>query len=128
MFSRRVWVWVGVSFVLVAGIAAAAGAAYDSGRKDVIANGIRIGTVDVGGLDTQAAAERVHRLAVAPRRRDLTVEAAGREFVLPASRLQVTADVEGAVARAVADSRRGWIGRASRATSAAAASTSRSRS
>ena len=110
MFGRRVWGWVGVLCVLAVAIAAAAAAAYDSGRKDVIANGIRIGTVDVGGLDTQAAAERVHRLAVAPRRRSLTVEAAGREFVLPASKLQVTADVEGAVARALADSRRGWIG------------------
>ncbi|MEY2514241.1 MAG: L,D-transpeptidase ErfK/SrfK [bacterium] len=102
--------WVGVLFVLVVAGAAAAGAAYDSGRKDVIANGIRIGTVDVGGLDTKAAAERVHRLAVAPRRRSLTVQAAGRTFALPASQLQVTADVEGAVARALADSRRGWIG------------------
>jgi lipoprotein-anchoring transpeptidase ErfK/SrfK len=110
MFGRRFWVWVGVLVVLVAGIAVAAAAAYDSGRKDVIANGIRIGSVDVGGLDTQTAAERVHRLAVAPRRRDLLIEAAGREFVLPASKLQVTADVEGAVARALADSRRGWIG------------------
>ncbi len=110
MFGKRFWVWVGVSFVLVAGIAAGAAAAYDSARKDVIANGIRIGNVDVGGLDTRAAAERVHRLAVAPRRRDLTIEAAGREFVLPASKLQVTADVEGAVDRALIDSRRGWVG------------------
>ncbi len=110
MFGRRFWVWVGVLFVLVVTIAAAAAAAYDSGRKDVIADGIRIGTIDVGGLDTQAAAERVHRLAVAPRRRDLTIDAAGRKFVLPASKLRVSADVDGAVARALADSRRGWIG------------------
>jgi lipoprotein-anchoring transpeptidase ErfK/SrfK len=110
MFGRRFWVSVGLLFVLVAGGAVAAAAAYDSGRADTIAKGIRIGTVDVGGLDRQAAAERVHRLAVAPRQRSLTIRAAEREFVLPAAKLRVTADVQRAVTRALADSRRGWIG------------------
>jgi len=110
MFGRRWWLGLGAVSVLALGIAAAAAAAYDHGRSDHIAAGIRIGTVDVGGLDSRAAAERVHRFAVAPRRRDLTVRAGGRTFVLPAAKLRVTADVEGAVDRALADSRRGWLG------------------
>jgi len=97
-------------FVVAAGIAAAAAAAYDSSNKNRIAKGIHIGKVDVGGLDLRSARERVHERAVAPGQRSLTVHAAGREFVLPASKLRVTADVDGAVQRALADSRRGWMG------------------
>jgi lipoprotein-anchoring transpeptidase ErfK/SrfK len=96
--------------VLGGGIVIAGAAAYDHGRRDRLANGIRIGEVDVGGLDTTRAAQRVRRLGVAARQRDLRVHAKGRTFVLPASKLHVTADVESAVARALADSRRGWIG------------------
>jgi lipoprotein-anchoring transpeptidase ErfK/SrfK len=54
--------------------------------------------------------QRLQRLAVAPRRRSLTVHARGRRFVLPAAKLRVSADVDAAVARALADSRRGWLG------------------
>ncbi|MEA2138619.1 MAG: L,D-transpeptidase ErfK/SrfK [Solirubrobacteraceae bacterium] len=110
MFARRWVLGLVALFVLAIGIGTAGAVAYDSGRSDTIADGIRIGAVDVGGLDTRSAAERVHRLAVAPRRRSLTVHAGERSFVLPATTLRVTADVQGAVARALADSRRGWLG------------------
>src|SRR5215218_7541851 len=109
MLARR-WVLGLVALVvLCAGIAAAA-AAYDNGRSDRIAAGIRIGKVDVGGLDTTSAVQRVQRLAVAPRRRSLAVRARGRRYVLSASKLRVSADVDAAVARALAVSRRGWLG------------------
>jgi hypothetical protein len=109
MLARR-WVLGLVALVvLCAGIAAAA-AAYDKGRSDRIAVGIRIGKVDVGGLDTTSAVQRVQRLAVAPRRRSLAVGARGRRNVLSASKLRVSADVDAAVARALAVSRRGWLG------------------
>lgn len=108
--SRRWPLVVVLVLVLGALVAAAGAAAYDSDRSDRIAEGVRIGNVDVGGLDVRTAKQRVHRLAVAPQQRSLTVHAAGRKFVLPASRLRVTADVDGAVSRALADSRRGWIG------------------
>jgi lipoprotein-anchoring transpeptidase ErfK/SrfK len=99
-----------VLLVVGLGGAAAAGVAYDNSRSDRIAEGIRIGNVDVGGLDAQAARERVHELAVAPRRRNLTVRLGDRSWALPASKLRVNADVGAAVDRAVADSRRGWLG------------------
>lgn len=95
---------------LLAVVAAVAAAAYDHGHRDRLAQGIRIGTVDVGGLDVQTATQRVTRLGVLSRQRDLHVHAAGQTFTLPASTLHVTADASAAVARALADSRRGWIG------------------
>ena len=110
MFSRRSWLVLSVLLVAAMGGAAAIAVAYDSSRSNHIAEGIRIANVDVGGLDAQAARERVHQLAVAPRRRSLTVRVGDRRWVLPAAKLRVTADVAGAVDRAVADSRRGWLG------------------
>jgi lipoprotein-anchoring transpeptidase ErfK/SrfK len=109
VFARRWVLGLVVLVVLCVGIAAAA-AAYDNGRSDRIVAGMRIGNVEVGGLDTTSAVRRVQRLAVAPRRRSLAVEARGRSYVLSASKLGVSADVEPAVARALADSRRGWLG------------------
>ena len=110
MFSRRSWLVLLVLLVVGLGGAAAAAVAYDNSRSDHIAEGIRIGTVDVGGMTAQDARELVHRRAVAPRRRNLTVRVGDKSFVLPASKLRVTADVGAAVDRAVADSRRGWLG------------------
>ena len=93
-------------------LAASAGAAllYDSANSDRLAKGIRIGGIDVGGMDRAAAAARLHRLAVAPQRRDLRVHTATKTFVVTAAELRVTADVDEALDQALAASRRGWIG------------------
>jgi lipoprotein-anchoring transpeptidase ErfK/SrfK len=91
-------------------LAVAGALLYDNARADRLAQGIRIGGIDVGGLDRAAAAERLHRLAVAPQRRDLRVHAPTKTFVVTAAQLRVTADVDDALDRALADSRRGWIG------------------
>jgi lipoprotein-anchoring transpeptidase ErfK/SrfK len=101
-----------LGFLLVAaGAAVAVAYAYDHGRRDTIAPGVRIGGVDVGGLSTAAARRKIVAQAVVPRRRTLTVHAHGHTFTLPASRTRITADVDGVLDRALADSRRGWIGR-----------------
>jgi lipoprotein-anchoring transpeptidase ErfK/SrfK len=107
--QRRWWV-LGARCVLALAIAGGAAAVYDHGRRDRLAAGIRIGSIDVGGLDADVAAQRVRLLGVEPRRRSLRVHARGRTFELTAAQLRVTADVAGAVARALADSRRGWLG------------------
>jgi lipoprotein-anchoring transpeptidase ErfK/SrfK len=83
---------------------------YDSSRSDVLAPGIRIGGVDVGGLDVQSARRLVHDRAVAPRQRTLRVHTPARTFVLAPAQLQVRANVDEALAQASADSRRGWLG------------------
>jgi lipoprotein-anchoring transpeptidase ErfK/SrfK len=96
--------------VVLAGIAVAAAYVYDQSRTDRIAPGVRIGGVDVGGLSTAAARERLQQRAVEPRRRTLRVKAAGHTFTLPARTSRITADVDPALDRALADSRRGWLG------------------
>jgi lipoprotein-anchoring transpeptidase ErfK/SrfK len=96
----------GLFVVLLAGSAFA----YDNARADRLAAGIRIGGVDVGGLDRTAAEQRLHELVVAPQRRSLRVHAPKRTWVLSAAQLRVTADVDDALDRALAESRRGWIG------------------
>jgi lipoprotein-anchoring transpeptidase ErfK/SrfK len=97
--------------VVVAAGAVVAAYAYDHARRDRIAPGVRIGGVDVGGLSVAAARQRIVARAVLPRRRTLTVHAHGHTFTLPASRSRVTADVDRVLGRALADSRRGWLGR-----------------
>jgi lipoprotein-anchoring transpeptidase ErfK/SrfK len=91
-------------------LAAGAALLYDSAQANRLADGIRIGGIDVGGMDRDAAAERLHRLAVAPQRRDLRVHTATKTFVVTAEQLRVTADVDQALDEALAASRRGWIG------------------
>jgi lipoprotein-anchoring transpeptidase ErfK/SrfK len=87
-----------------------AAALYDHSRAERLAPGIRIGGVDVGGLDTAAAKERVQRLVVTPQQRGLRVHTRTKTFVLAPAQLRVTADVDDALAAALADSRRGWLG------------------
>jgi lipoprotein-anchoring transpeptidase ErfK/SrfK len=99
-----------LAFVLLVVLLGASAYAYDSARAERLAAGIRIGGVDVGGMDRTAAAQRLRELVVAPQRRSLRVHAPKRTWVLTAAQLRVTADVDDALDRAVARSRRGWIG------------------
>lgn len=95
---------------LLVALAVGAAALYDNSRADRLATGIRVGGVDVGGLDRTEAARRLHRLAVSPQRRDLRVHTASKTFVVTAEQLRVTGDVDDALDRALVDSRRGWLG------------------
>jgi lipoprotein-anchoring transpeptidase ErfK/SrfK len=108
--SRRWPVFVALGLVLVLGAAAAAAYAYDHARRDRLAPGVKIGGVDVGGLSTQAARERLVQRAVEPRRRTLKVHAGAHTFTLPAAKTRITADLDVALDRALADSHKGWIG------------------
>ena len=96
--------------LLAAGVAAGAAYVYDHGRQDQIAPGVKIGGVDVGGLSTAAARQRLVERAVQPRRRTISVHASGHTFTLPARTSKITADIDVALDKALADSHRGWIG------------------
>jgi len=87
-----------------------AAAAYDSSRSDRLAPGVRIGGVDVGGLDLAAAKDRIHDQAVAPKQRTLRVHTRAKTFVVTPAQLRVTADVDEALDEALVESRRGWFG------------------
>ncbi|MEP6955087.1 MAG: L,D-transpeptidase family protein [Solirubrobacteraceae bacterium] len=102
---------VGVLFVAALfGAAIAAAVAYDHGRQDRLAPGIRIGGVDVGGMRVSAARSLLQREAVERRRRTITVRVAGRRFSLPPERSHVTVQLQPALHQALADTRRGWLG------------------
>src|SRR3954470_9916215 len=100
---------IGLTLVfLLAGAAVAVGA-YDHARRDMIAPGVRVAGVPVGGLHAAAARARVDAALRAPLSRPVVVHAGGRTFRLPAARARERVDVDGLIARAVALSRRGSV-------------------
>ena len=91
--------------VLLLGAAVVYG--YDSSRRDHIAQGVRIGGVQVGGLDAQQARARLQQEVVRPLRRAVTVRAGDRRFRLTAREAKVDVNVGELVAQALAASREG---------------------
>ena len=91
-------------------VAAVAGMfAWDAGRDDLIAKGIRVGPVEVGGLTrTEARAAIQHRL-VDPLHKPLVVRAAGRPFRLTARGSHIAVDVDATVEEAIDRSREGGV-------------------
>jgi lipoprotein-anchoring transpeptidase ErfK/SrfK len=93
--------------VLVVALGAAGAYAYDSSRKDKIADGVHIAGVDVGGLSEDEAAALVRKRLLAPLRHSLRVSYDGESWKLPGAKLKVRADLDQAVKEAVADSQDG---------------------
>jgi len=96
-----------VALIVVLGAAAAY--AYDSSRKDKIADGVVIAGVDVGGLDEAEAAAKVRRQLLRPLRHSLRVSFDGERWTLPGSKLKIRAEVDEAVAEALEDSQEGGL-------------------
>ncbi len=94
-----------VVLVALAGLAALY--AYGSTRGDVIASGVRIAGVDVGGLDRAHAEQRLRSDLVARLAQPITVRADGRTFQLNGRAAAVAVDVPGLVDAAFARSARG---------------------
>ena len=107
---RRALVIAGLLLLVMLGAAAAAAYIDDQSHRDHIAPGVRIGGVDVGGLSVDAARAKLIQRAVGaapahadgPRRRADVRAAPGQS--------RLTADLDVALSRARADSRRGWLG------------------
>jgi lipoprotein-anchoring transpeptidase ErfK/SrfK len=78
--------------------------AYDSAHKDQIADGVKVGTVDVGGLNREQAAHRISRRLVAPLHQPVKVKLGSERYELPADHLKIRADVNGMVDAAIAAS------------------------
>ena len=83
--------------------------AYDSSREDVIADGVTVGGVDVGGMTADKARAALRFEIKEPLSRSIRVEAAGEQFELSAKDAQVSADVNGMVDDALAESRDGNV-------------------
>jgi lipoprotein-anchoring transpeptidase ErfK/SrfK len=89
------------SAVIAAGVLTVGAYAYDSARDDIIAKGVRVADVDVGGLSSREARARL-RISLAPRlRRPVRVKVAGHSYRLNPERAQMVADVESMVTAAL---------------------------
>ena len=64
--------------------------AFDASRDDHIADGMRIGGVDVGGMNADAANVKLQRVLVAPLSRTVVVRAGDERFRLTAREAKVT--------------------------------------
>jgi lipoprotein-anchoring transpeptidase ErfK/SrfK len=93
--------------VLIGGAVAAF--AYDSSRDDVIAEGVTIAGVDVGGMKTEEARSLVRRELQKPLERPVAVFRGTQRFRLSAHDAGVKADVTGMVEEALEVSRDGSI-------------------
>ena len=94
----------------VALIAAVAGMfAWDAGRDDLIAKGVRVGPVDVGEMTRAEARAALAQRLVAPLRKPLVVRSAGRPFRLTARGAHIAVDVDAMVSEAIRRSREGGV-------------------
>ena len=103
------------SFVLVVativGLLALAGGilVYDSSQRDTIANGIRVGGVNVGGLSGQQARIRLQRAYGSLLSRPVVARYGSHRFVLTPQDAHASVDVNGGVVAALDQSRGGDI-------------------
>jgi lipoprotein-anchoring transpeptidase ErfK/SrfK len=96
-----------VSVVALLCALAVAAYAIDRANSDKIANGIRVGGVDVGGMSADQAKARLHSKLVKPLDKPVTVTYNGTKYVLNPDNLQVRADIDGMVDAALRASRSG---------------------
>ena len=95
--------------ILIALLLAGAGGvyAYDRGQDGRIAEGVQVNGVDVGGLSTVAAREKLRAALLEPLDRAVTARYEGRRFKLTPRQAAIGVDIDGSVARALDRSRQG---------------------
>jgi lipoprotein-anchoring transpeptidase ErfK/SrfK len=101
---------IGIAVALLVLIGGAVGVyAYDSAHKDQIADGITVGGIDVGGLNREQAARRLHRRLVVPLQRPVKVKLGSERYNLLARKAKVRVNVNGSVEEAIDASQSGGI-------------------
>jgi len=83
--------------------------AYDDAQKDQIAPGVKVGGVDVGGRDADAARKVIQQKVVAPLKQPVVVSYNGDDYTLSPKALHEHADVDGMVQEAIDRSRQGSL-------------------
>jgi lipoprotein-anchoring transpeptidase ErfK/SrfK len=101
-------IFLAVLALVLAGGAVAA-LAYDSSRDDLIAEGVTVAGVDVGGMRVDEARQVIRRELEESLEQPIAVTFKKRRFNLSAQDAGVNADVEGMVDEALAESRSGSI-------------------
>jgi lipoprotein-anchoring transpeptidase ErfK/SrfK len=104
---RRVGVAGGV-FVLAGVLGIGAAFAYDRSQRDVIAQGVRVDTIDLGGLSAAEARARLER-RLAPLERPLVLRYPGGRVVITPRAASLSVESGAVVERALAVSRRSWF-------------------
>jgi lipoprotein-anchoring transpeptidase ErfK/SrfK len=103
------------SFIIIAAslavliVGAAALYLYDHGRRDTIAKGVKIAGIDVGGMSTKTAAEKVRADLKARLQQPIVVAYGKRRFTLHPSTARVDYDIQATVDEAINRSREGNI-------------------
>ena len=105
---NKTFIFLAVLLLVLVGGAVAA-FAYDSSREDLIAEGVTVAGVDVGGMRVDAARQVVRRELQEPLEQPIAVVFRTRRFNLSAEDAGVKADVGGMVDEALARSREGGI-------------------
>jgi lipoprotein-anchoring transpeptidase ErfK/SrfK len=102
--------FIAVSALLIALLAVCGGVyAYDSSRDDVIAQGVRVGGVDVGGLKRDQAKARLRARVLDPLAQPVEVRYRGHTFTLTPEQARVGVNIDRSVQQAVDRSRSGGI-------------------
>jgi vancomycin resistance protein YoaR len=106
---RNKWFILAAVLLLALIGGAVAAYAYDSSRDDLIADGVTIAGVDVGGMRVAEARQAVTRELKEPLEQPIAVARAKQRFRLSAEDAGVRADVTGMVDEALEASREGNI-------------------
>jgi lipoprotein-anchoring transpeptidase ErfK/SrfK len=106
--GRKSQIGIVVALVLLL-MGAGAAYAWDSAKKDEIAEGVKIGGVDVGGMTAEEASAVVEADLIEPLDKPVTVNYEKEHFTLEADELDVRTDVDGMVQAAVDVSQEGGL-------------------
>ncbi len=100
--------FIAVAAALVLLVAGTVGVyAYDSAREDEVAKGVRVGGVDVGGLDRERARAKLRDELVRPLGEPVIIRARGRSYRLTGREAHLRADLDAMVDEAIRESRGG---------------------
>jgi lipoprotein-anchoring transpeptidase ErfK/SrfK len=108
MLRKRASLIAVLSVALLIALAVAA-YGYDTSRDDLIADGVTVAGVDVGGMRTDAANDKLLAALGPGLERPVRVKVAGQTFRLTAARAHLAADVNGMVDEALDVSREGGL-------------------
>jgi lipoprotein-anchoring transpeptidase ErfK/SrfK len=109
---KRLLVAAGI-LLAVAAVGLTAGGAYayfwESGRADVLAAGVTVAGLDVGGMHVDRARALLEQRIVGVVERPLRLTAGGRSFVVDPARAGLRVDVDGMLAAALRQSTQGGL-------------------
>jgi lipoprotein-anchoring transpeptidase ErfK/SrfK len=105
--GRKSVIIIATAVVFVAALVVAGAYLYDRSQDGKIAEGVTIDGIDVGGMNAEEAEAKVRRQLLRPIDKPLRATYREQKWSLPVEKLKVRADIEGAVARAVEESREG---------------------